>query len=236
MRRELFFLSHAARNADKAAVVSEAVRAATGDGMAVFSTSERILPSGGNWRDEVVRAIAYTGGVILIATVEAFESIEVAFEVGVAAALAKPLHVVQDGSIAHRDLPLGLQQREVLDLSIARDWERLLEALAKDADYLGDVDVENRANWAERFAPPADLAIAVAGNSVMLQNLTDFEVLVTSVSTASGGHWAEYFTAKRLAPRSDLYAFRRSLEDDALTVHYEKGRRHFASVLEVPAA
>lgn len=161
------FVSHSSTDRDDVIALCKAIRLSLNDQIRTFHTSAGVIAPGDRWRDRILSAIADCALVIVWATPSGIESREVAFELGAALALSRPL-IPCCVHVAPETLPWSLDEIQALTLLDKEDdWIRLAHSIATFVNFTGRVNEEPLTALAQRFKSTSDAVdFRTAGRTV----------------------------------------------------------------------
>ncbi len=170
--KKTVFLSHSSRDGKRARALYQALERR---GIGCWLSSESIAP-GGDWDDDIVRAIDEAGGFVLLLSASSADSERVADEVALAVSKSKPIFTVRLEEVepaGGMSLHVGRKQRvDLIDEDgIEGQFARLVDELPKLAAE-GEVSAEPRPLRSEEI-----VALLRPGLAGSFSDLTITEIL-----------------------------------------------------------
>jgi hypothetical protein len=222
------FISHSSEDVKALDLMSTAIQRAMRHQIRIFRTTH--MSTGENWRQQVIDGIRASAVMLLLASPRTFSSVEVCFELGVAAALEKrviPCLI----EFNPKELPLGLDEIQAVDLWSSVGWSRLLNDLALISGFHGEVDPDVTDVIDELRGESELLECRALGRTVELRNkgnVTMFD-LHASDETGTGPEWLARLRRDLLDP-GDAIDVMRAHNEGQMTIEMRwraHGRPHF---------
>lgn len=210
------FISHSSQDAEALALASSGIQRALQHQVRIFRTTH--MSTGENWRRQVINGINASAAMLLLASPHTFSSMEVCFELGVAAILEKRvIPCLLD--FEPENLPLGLREIQAVDLRSPAGWSRLLTDLALIVGFQGHVDSDVTEVIDALRGESDALECRTLGRTLELRNVGDVPLydLHATDASGSGPDWLTRL-ARDVLERSDRIDIMRGHREDALSL------------------
>jgi hypothetical protein len=212
------FLSHSTRDAALLDTFAGGLRTCLAGRVRLFNTSELVLRGGRDWRAQVLAGIRGSHVLLLLATSRTFDSNEVCFELGAAAAYGQPVIPCCVG-LSPAGLRLGLDNLQAFDVTTKRGWAALINELAIVTNYTGAVDETILEGLSDAMSGGPDLVVAVSrGRTLEVTNLSDKPLLsVTSrLVDEAQRSWLDRLSNVSLEPTASIVVVRPPDDPEAM--------------------